>query len=204
VLNKLYYNIGFIISYSLTNRYYSYKVDNKFIKIDARINNKFLLTTSKQDVRNKSTEGQGDLNIIKKEILCESNLLTPLLINSIELGRWPMLTFNKEIRNLVKKRQKYLSMLSNQYGFRSTHVIKQIEEWVSKLDLRVFAIETVYRTLENPIFGVTNQMLKRENLLDYCEILRYNNLKYYKGDSSNKYICRKCKNNKHSLELITI
>ena len=91
-------------------------------------------------------ENQGDLNCFKKEILSESENLTPLLTKSIDKGIWPMLKFNKEIRTLVKKRQKYLAMLSNQYGFRSATVIRQVDEWLTKLDLRVFAIESVYRS----------------------------------------------------------
>ena len=96
-----------------------------FIKIDASINN-----ASRQDVRGKNVENQRDLNLdsIKEEILAESKALAPQLIKSIGKGTWPMLEFNKEIRTLVKKRQKYLAILSNQYGFRSATVMQQVEE----------------------------------------------------------------------------
>lgn len=98
-------------------------MNNRFIKIDASVNN-----ASRQDVRDKVMENQGDLNCFKKEILSESENVAPLLIKSIDKGIWPMLKFNKEIRTLVKKRQKYLAMLSNQYGFRSATVIQQVDE----------------------------------------------------------------------------
>ena len=76
-----------------------------------------------------------------------------------------MLKYNKEIRALVKKRQKYLGMLSNLYGFRSAKVMQQVDEWLTKLDLRVLAIESVYRSAGNLTPGVDNSILKRENLL---------------------------------------
>lgn len=73
-------------------------------------------------------ENQGNLNLFKKEILSESEHLTPLIIKSIDKGTWPTLRLNKEIWTLVKNRQKYLAMFSNQYGFRSATVRKQVDE----------------------------------------------------------------------------
>lgn len=174
VLNESPVNNGLVYHGSSLRRYYSCKINNRSIKIDASVNN-----ASRQDVRGKVMENQGDLNYLKKEILSESKDLTPLLTKSIDKSIWPMLKFNKEIRSLVKKRQKYLAMLSNQFGFRSATVIRQVDEWLTKLDLRVFAVEYVYRSSGNLTPGVDNLTLKRENLLDYLEILKYNNLKHY-------------------------
>ena len=204
VLNKSPNNMAILLVSSFSKRRYSCQVCNGFIKIDASINNKMLSTASRQDVRDKIVESQGDLNSFKKEILCESEYLTPLLIKSIEGGTWPMLKFNKEIRTLVKKRQKYLSMLSNQYGFRSTTVIRQIDEWLAKLDLRVFAIETVYRSSGNLTPGVDNLKLKRENLFDYLEIMEYSNLKHYKADLTRRVYIPKSKKDKRPLGIPTI
>lgn len=199
VLNKSPINNGLVYSNSSSRRYYSCKVSSRSIKIDASINN-----TSRQDVRGKVMENQGDLNCLKKEILSESKNLTPLLIKSIDKDIWPMLKFNKEIRTLVKKRQKYLAMLSNQYGFRSATVIQQVDEWLTKLDLRVFAIESVYRSSGNLTSGVDHLTLKRENLLNYLEILKYNNLKHYKVDQIRKVYIPKGKNNTRPLGILTI
>jgi RNA-directed DNA polymerase len=179
-------------------------VGNSFIKIDVSINNKRLLTTSRQDVRNKIMDSQGSLNLFKKEIISESENLTPLIIKSIESGIWPMLKFNKEIKNLVKKRQKYLSILSNQYGFRSTIVKQQVDEWLTKLDLRVFAIESVYRSFGNLISGIDNLTLKRENLFDYLKILKYNNLKHYKLDPIRRVVISKDKNDVCFIGILTV
>lgn len=199
VLNEPLINNGLVYNSSFLKRHYSCKVDSGFIKIDASVNN-----ASRQDVRGKLVENRGDLNFLKKEILCESKDLTPLLIKSIDEGIWPMLKFNKKIRILVKKRQKYLAILSNQYGFRSATVVRQIDEWLSKLDLRVFAIESVYRSSGNLTPGVDNLILKRENLFDYLEILKYNNLKYYKVDPVRRVYIPKGKNDTRPLGIPTI
>jgi len=204
VLNKLLKNNGLIFNSSFSKRHYSCKVNNEFVKIDASVNNKMLSTVSRQNVRDKIMENQGDLNFFKKEILRESEYLTPLLIKSVEHGTWPMLKFNKEIKTLVRKRQKYLSLLSNQYGFRSVTVRQQVEEWLTKLDLRIFAIETVYRSAGNLIPKVDNSILKRENLFNYLEILKYDNLKHYKADLIHKVYIPKGKTDKRPLGILTI
>ena len=204
VINESPNSNGLLIGSSFSKRYCSCKVGNRFIDIDARINNRMLSTASRQNVRNKVVENLGDLSTIKKEILRESEYLTPLLIKSIKSVTWPMLKFNKEVNTLVKKRQKYLSMLSNQYGFRSATVIRQVSEWLSKLDLRVFAIEAVYRSSGNLTPGVDNLKLKRENLLDYLETLEYNNLKRYKADPICRVFIPKGKNDKRPLGIPTI
>lgn len=199
VLNESPINNGLVYCSSSLRRYYSCKVSNRLIKKDASVNN-----ASRQDVRDNIMENQGNLNCFKKEILSESKNLTPLLIKSIDKGIWPMLKFNKEIRTLVKKRQKYLAMLSDQYGFRSATIIQQVEEWLTKLDLRVFAIESVYRSSGNFTPGVDNLILKRENLIDYLEILKYNNLKHYKVDQIRRVYIPKGKNDMRPLGIPTI
>jgi len=199
VLNESLINNGLVYCSSFFKRYYLCKVSNRSIKIDASVNN-----TSRQDVRDKVMENQGDLNCFKKEILRESENLTPLFIKSIDKGIWPMLKFNKEIQTLVKKRQKYLTMLSNRYGFRSATVIQQVDEWLTKLDLRVFAIESVYRSSGNFTPGVDNLILKRENLINYLEILKYNNLKHYKVDQIRKVYTPKGKDDTRPLGIPTI
>jgi RNA-directed DNA polymerase len=174
-------------------------VDNRNIKIDASINN-----ASRQDIRGTVMKNQGDLYSLKKEILSQSKYLTPLLIKSIHKDIWPMLKYNKEIRALVKKRQKYLAMLSNQYGFRSTIVIQQVDEWLTKLDLRVFAIESVYRSEGNLTPGIDNLILKRKDLVNYLEILKYSNLKHYNSDPIRRIDLPKGKTDKKSIGIPTI
>lgn len=161
----------------LQKRCYTCKVFSNCIKRDGGTN-----TTIRQDVRNKYTASQGDFYLLKKEIRRESERLSPLLVKSIDQGRWPMLEHNKDVHILVKKRQKYLALLSNRYGLRSINVMRQVEEWLCQVDLRVIAIETIYRSFGNLTPGVDGQKLKRENLINYLDILKYNKLKFYKPD----------------------
>jgi RNA-directed DNA polymerase len=135
-----------------------------------------------QDVRNKHMASQGYLELQKDEIRRESRRLSPLLVNSIKRGIWPMTFFNQATLSLVKKRQKYLASLSNQYGLHSITVMRQIEEWLCQVDLRVLAIETVYRSSGNLTAGVDGQKLKYENLISYLDSLQHNKLKFYKSD----------------------
>lgn len=178
VLNTIRKNKAFVLSCSFfKERYYTCQAYSNCIKRDDGMKN-----TIGQDVRNKHTTSQGDLALLKEEIRRQSKHLSPLLVNSIEQGIWPMLEYNKDVRILVKKRQKYLALLSNQYGLRSITVIRQIEEWLCQVDLRVIAIETVYRSSCNLTAGVDSQILKRENLISYLDMLKYNELKFYESD----------------------
>ena len=136
-----------------------------------------------QNVRKKHMANQGSFYLLKEEIRRESQHLSPLLVKSIDQGKWPMLEYNKNIRILVQKRQKYLALLSNRYGLRSINVMRQIEEWLCQVDLRVIAIETVYLSYSNVTSSVEYSKLKRENLINYLDILKYNKLNFYKSDS---------------------
>jgi group II intron reverse transcriptase/maturase len=178
VLNIVHKNKAYVFDCSFfQKRCYACKTFSNYIERDDGTN-----ITIGQDVRNKYTANQGDLYLLKEEIRRESKRLSPLLVKSIDQGRWPMLKYNKDIKVLVQKRQKYLALLSNQYGLRSINVMRQIEEWLCQVDLRVIAIETVYRSSDNLIANVDNQKLKRENLINYLDILKHNKLKFYKSD----------------------
>lgn len=157
-------------------RYYTCNVYSNCIKRDDGAKNAI-----GQDVRNKHTASQGDLNSLKEEIRRHSKRLALLLVNSIKKGIWPMPVYSKDVRIFVKKRQKYLALLSNQYGLRAIIVMRQVEEWLCQVDLRVLAIETVYCSSGNLTGGVDGQILKRENLINYLDILKYNKLKFYES-----------------------
>ena len=178
VLNVVHKNKAYVFSCSFfQKRCYTWKAFSNCIERDGGTN-----IAIGQDVRNKHTASQGGLYLLKEEIRRESKRLSPLLVKSIEQGRWPMLEYNKDVRVLVQNRQKYLALLSKRYGLRSINVMRQIEEWLCQVDLRVIAIETVYRSSGNLTAGVDDQKLKRENLINYLDILKYNKLKFYKPD----------------------
>lgn len=187
VLNALCKSKAFVFScFFCKKRYYTCKAYNNCVKKDDGMNN-----TIGQDVRNKHTGSQGDLDLLKKEIRRESKRLSPLLVNSIKQSIWPMLEYNKDVRVLVKKRQKYLALLSNQYGLRSITVIRQIEEWLCQVDLRITAIETVYCSSSNFMVGVNNSRLKCKNLISYLNFLKYHELKFYQPNPIKRIIISK-------------
>ena len=178
VLNVVHKNKAYVFSCSfLQKRCYTWKAFSNCIKRDGGTN-----IAIGQDVRNKYTASQGNLYLLKEEIRRESKRLSPLLVKSINQDIWPMLEYNKDVRILFQKRQKYLALLSNRYGLRSINVMRQIEEWLCQVDLRVIAIETVYRSSGNLTAGVDNQKLKRKNLINYLDILKYDKLKFYRPD----------------------
>ena len=119
VLNVVHKNKAYVFNcFFLQKKCYTWKAFNNCIKRDGGTN-----IAIGQDVRNKSTASQGDLYLLKVEIRRESKRLSPLLVKSIDRGRWPMLEYNKDVRILFQKRQKYLALLSNQYGLRSINVM---------------------------------------------------------------------------------
>jgi retron-type reverse transcriptase len=104
-----------------------------------------------------------------------------------------MLKLNKEIRNLVKLKQKFLALLSRKYGLHSARVESQVLSWLCNLDMRVFAIETVYRSCRSKIPGVDGIILSKENLHYYLNILREDNLLKYKSSGIRKIFIPKMK-----------
>jgi hypothetical protein len=167
-------------------RCYACKTSSNCIKRDDDIN-----SILGQDVRNKHTASQGNFYVLKEEIRREIKRLSPLLVKSMEKSVWPMLKYNKDVHILVKKRQKYLALLSDKYGLRSIIVMRQIEEWLCQVDLRVIAIETAYRSSGNLIAGVDDRILKRENLISYFDILKHNKLKFYESDLIKRFFIPK-------------
>jgi hypothetical protein len=109
---------------SFSKRYYSCKVNNNNAKIDSILNN----VENKVADYNNLIQRDPEYKLFKKEIISESKKVTNLIIISLNKGKWPMLNFGKEIFNLVRKRQKYLSLISARYNFNSNKVLNQLEE----------------------------------------------------------------------------
>merc|ERR1711862_506004 len=110
-----------------------------------------------------------------------------------------MLYYSKDIAILVGKRQKYLAMLSNQYGLHSTTVKLQIKDWLNNLDLRIIAIEKVYRYLSTIKLRYFQKLIYR-NLISYLEILKYTNLNLYKLNLTKQVF--RSKSNKQPIKLV--
>merc|ERR1712174_156211 len=93
----------------------------------------------------------------------------------------------------------YLAMLSNQYGLHSTTVKLQIKDWLSNLDLRIIAIEKVYRYLSTIKLRYFQKLIYR-NLISYLEILKYTNLNLYKLNLTKQVF--RSKSNKQPIKLV--
>jgi hypothetical protein len=112
----------FSILYS-TKKYYTCKTYSNCINRDGGTN-----SVVGQDAKNKRTASPKILYFLKEEICQESKCLSLLLVKSIDKSRWSMSEYNKNVRFLVKKRQKYLALLSNKYGLHSIAIMRRIEE----------------------------------------------------------------------------
>jgi RNA-directed DNA polymerase len=97
-----------------------------------------------------------------------------------------MLKFNNEIRYLVQLKQKFLALLSRECGLHSARVESQVLSWLCNLEMRVFAIETVYRSRGSKTPGVDGIVLGKENLHYYLNILREDNLLKYKSSGTRR------------------
>lgn len=168
------------ISSSFIKRYYSCKVSTNDSKWDT-VPIKYSGQNARHTKENNLGYSSDDLIIMKNEIISETKQLTPLLVENIETNTWPFLKLNKEIHSLVSKKQKYLCLLSRKYGLRSNQVESQINNWLSSLVMRIFAIETVYRSKGSKTYGVDGVILKQENLLEYVNRLKFNSLLQYKS-----------------------
>lgn len=165
---------------SSLRRYYSCKVGSNASEWDGTINAK-ASTCFGQGTGTSKRADLGHLQRLKKEIRLEERNLKPLLVSEVEKGIWPMLKYSTRVRNLVELKQKYLALLSSKYNLHSTRVETQVLSWLSNLDMRIFAIETVYRSSGSKTPGIDGITLSKENLLNYLETLTTNQLLQYKA-----------------------
>lgn len=173
-------------------RRYSCKVGNDNSKWDSTINVK-ALTCRGQETGDLERANLRELHNLKQEIRNEVKNLIPILVLEIKKGLWPMLKYNKRVCVLVTLKQKYLALLSSEYGLHSTRVETQVADWLSNLDMRIFAIETVYRSIGSKTPGIDGIKLSKENLLNYIDALSIDNLLEYKGSGIRRVFVPKSK-----------
>ena len=148
---------------------------------------------------------QGYLDKLKIEINQEAKNLLPLLREKLDAGIWPMLHFSKELRQLKEKKQRWLCLTAGKYGLRSIQVEGQFTNWLCSLDLRVSAVESVYRSRGNHTSGVDGIILTRENLISQVNKLNFNQLFKYKSSPIRKvYIPKDKKGELRPLGILTI
>ena len=185
-----------------SRRCYSCKVDSNDNKWDAVESMKMPYHSEQGACPVIKDNDQREL--FKEEIKLRTRELRPLLVKEISKSRWPMLKYGKEVRFLAALKQKYLCYLSSVHGLRSKHVEQEVCNLVSNLDLRVFAIDTVYRSRGNLTPGVDGQTLNKENLLCYLDKLSSKELDKYKSDEILRVYIPKSNGDKRPLGIPTI
>lgn len=85
------------------------------------------------------------------------------------------------IRDLVVLRQKYLAMLSKLHGYNSKITQTELLNFLTQIDMRIFAIDSVLRSKGSKTAGVDNVLLTKHNALGFLDLLVYKKLKVYKS-----------------------
>jgi retron-type reverse transcriptase len=86
-----------------------------------------------------------------------------------------------QIRELVTLRQKYLAKLSKLYGYNSKITQIELLNFLTQIDMRIFAIDSVLRSKGSKTIGIDNVKLTKNNALGFLDLLAYNKLKVYKS-----------------------
>jgi len=85
------------------------------------------------------------------------------------------------IRDLVVLRQKYLAMLSKLYGYNSKITQIELLNFLTQIDMRIFAIDSLLRSKGSKTAGIDNVLLTKHNALGFLDLLAYKKLKVYKS-----------------------
>jgi retron-type reverse transcriptase len=85
------------------------------------------------------------------------------------------------IKELVSLRQKYLAKLSKLYGYNSKITQTEILNFLTLIDMRVFAIDSLLRSKGSKTAGIDNVTLTRDNAPKFLNLLTYKNLNLYKS-----------------------
>jgi retron-type reverse transcriptase len=86
------------------------------------------------------------------------------------------------IRELVASRQKYLAKLSKMYGYNSKITQNELLNFLTQIDMRIFAIDSLLRSKGSKKAGIDNITLTRDNALEFLNLLTRKRLKSYKSN----------------------
>jgi len=85
------------------------------------------------------------------------------------------------IRELVTLRQEYLAKLSKLYGYNSKITQIELLNFLTQIDMRIFAIDSLLRSKGSKTAGIDNVILTKDNALGFLDLLIYKKLKVYKS-----------------------
>ena len=121
-----------------------------------------------------------DLRPLKREIkIKHKNLVWGLKKHSLAI--WPMSKHGILIRELVTLRQEYLAKLSKLYGYNSKITQIELLNFLTQIDMRIFAIDSLLRSKGSKTAGIDNVRLTKDNALGFLDLLIYKKLKVYKS-----------------------
>jgi retron-type reverse transcriptase len=86
------------------------------------------------------------------------------------------------IKELVTLRQKYLAKLSKLYGYNSKITQTELLNFLTQIDMRIFAIDLLLRSKGSKTSGSDNVTLTNNNALGFLDLLTYKKLKVYKSN----------------------
>jgi retron-type reverse transcriptase len=85
------------------------------------------------------------------------------------------------IRELVALRQKYLAKLSKLYGYNSEITQLELLNFLTQIDMRIFAVDSLLRSKGSKTSGSDNVTLNKDNAPEFLDLLAYKKLKAYKS-----------------------
>jgi hypothetical protein len=124
-----------------------------------------------------------DLGYLRVKISKLTERLTPKVIKIIEAKKFSFLALKLEIFQLVFLRQKYIARLSKQYGMYSIKVQLFFIESITRLEMRIFAIEQTHQLFSSKLSGVDKIVLTKYNKLFFFKKLKLKELKNYRPNS---------------------
>jgi RNA-directed DNA polymerase len=145
-----------------------------------------------------------NLRPLKSEIkIKHKNLVWEL--KKLRRDIWPMSKHGILIRELVTLRQKYLAKLSKLYGYNSKITQMELLNFLTQIDMRIFAIDSLLRSKGSKTAGIDNVILTKDNAQEFLDLLTYKKLKVYKSSSVKIISIPKVGNNKwREIGILTI
>jgi hypothetical protein len=123
----------------------------------------------------------------------------------IEKGKWPLLKHVVAFNELVVLKQNDLSQFFINYGLHLIEVENSIINQMCRLVMKIYAINSVYKSKGNLTSGVGGEIFTAAKRLEYLEKVNFNFLlKNYKSLHRRRIFIPKGKSEKYLLGIPTI
>jgi hypothetical protein len=123
----------------------------------------------------------------------------------IEKGKWPLVKHVVAVNELVVLKQNDLSQFFINYGLHLIEVENSIINQMCRLVMKIYAINSVYKSKGNLTLGVGGEIFTAAKRLEYLEKVNFNFLlKNYKYLHRRRIFIPKVKSEKYLLGIPTI